>query len=215
MECTSPLPYSKNSCSGNGYICSFPEVKCVCFTGWTSHGDFSFGSHGYDCNINDRGIRIMSYFCIIVPSICNLLIIWHYIRKATRIKSCYFISREYKSIFPFCFLITGITSTVTGILRVSHTPDKQPLVGRDYSVSLMNCLFTASAFTGLVIYLNLIIEFLERYPHTMISTKAKERISKRFRLLGFYSHFIPLGENIHIHIYTWMINKYVYTYTYL
>mmetsp|Transcript_8189 Transcript_8189/g.8190 ORF Transcript_8189/g.8190 Transcript_8189/m.8190 type:complete len:390 (+) Transcript_8189:642-1811(+) len=193
MKCTAPLPYSRNSCSGNGYMCSLPEVYCVCYTGWTSHGDFSFDSDGYDCKMHDYGIRILSYFCIIVPSICNLLIIWHYIRQAIRKKRFCIISREYKSMFPFCFLIGGTTSTITGILRVSHPIDSQPLVGRDFSVSLMNCLFTASVFTGLVMYLNLIIEFLERYPHTMMSTPAKIRISKQFRLLGFYSHFIPPG----------------------
>jgi len=193
MKCTAPLPYSRNSCSGNGYMCSLPEVYCVCYTGWTSHGDFSFDSDGYDCKMHDYGIRILSYFCIIVPSISNFLIIWHFIRKAIRKKSFCVISREYKTIFPICFFTAGISSTIIGILRISHTTDSQPMVGRDFSVSLMNCLFITAVFTGLVMYLNLIIDFLERYPHTLISTEAKERISKQFRLSRFYSHFIPPG----------------------
>lgn len=189
MKCASSLPYSVKLCSGNGYVCSAPDVGCICNSGWTSWGDFSLNNYGSECLINHRSVRIMAYFCVLVSSICNVLIIGYYISVAKRKKSCYIISREYKTLFPFCFLITGISSVCFGILKIYHYDDQQPLIGRDLSASFLVFVFTTSAFFGLVIYLNLILEFIQLYPRMMTST-SMERCIKRFQLLSYFSWFI-------------------------
>lgn len=189
MECTTPLPYTISSCSGNGYKCSVPDIGCICYSGWTSLSDLSLGSTGPDCLIHYGAVRIISYLCIIIPSICNILIIWHYISIAIQKKSCYVISREYKTIFPFCFLIMGIASVIYGILKVSYPDGRQPLIGRDVSISMMVLIATTSGFLGMVLYLHVIIKFLKGYSRVMPHSTWK-RVSNRLNLLGFYSWFI-------------------------
>lgn len=190
MECNSSQLYSNSSCSGNGYVCNVPDVGYICNFGWTSQGDFSFSSSGPDCLINYLAVRIMSYFCIIIPSISNILIIGHYISKSIRKKSCRVISRAYKSLFPFCFLITGLACSIYGILKLSHSDGQQPLVGRDVSISLIVPIFLISGYAGIVVYLQVIIISLKCYSETMPSEINRERVSQRLDLLGFYSWFI-------------------------
>jgi hypothetical protein len=137
MEYISPLPYSRSSCSSNGYVCSVPDVGYICYTGWIGVGDYSLGGDGPECIIYHRAIKIMSYFCIIIPSICNILIIIHYILLSVRKKSYYVITQEFKTIFPLFFLIMGIACCLYGVLKVSYPDGEQPLVGRDVSISLM------------------------------------------------------------------------------
>jgi hypothetical protein len=189
MECISRLPYSVSSCSGNGYTCSIPNVGCICNSGWTSLGDLSFGISGPDCLINHKAVRILSYICIFIPSISNILIIWHYISLAVRKKSCYVISREYKTLFPLCHLIMGCASSIYGALKVSSPNGKQLLVGRDVSISLVSALFLTFGWFGMVVYLHLIIQFLESYSLVMVS-ESKERILQRFHKLDTYSWFL-------------------------
>jgi hypothetical protein len=191
MKCTSRQPNSSSLCSGNGYVCNdLTPPRCICNSGWSSVGDFSLGSFGPECVINYRAVRIMSYLCIIIPAICSTIIIGHYVRIAMRKRSCYVITREYKTLFPLSFLIMGITQSIYGVLKVSYVDGQQPLIGRDISISLLVCIFTFFCFTGSVIYLHLIVEFLQRYPLMMTSIE-QERISQRFYLIRFYSSFIP------------------------
>lgn len=189
MECTSPLPYMINLCSGNGYMCSVPDIGCICNSGWTSLSDFSYNSDGPDCLINYNGIRIMSYICIVLPSICNMFIIWHYISLGIRKKSYYVISLEYKHLFPFCFFIMGSASAIFGILKVAYPDGQQPLVGRDVSISLMVFINTTCTFIGLVLYLQVIILFFKGYTRMMTSV-SRGRVTKRLNSLGFYSWFV-------------------------
>jgi hypothetical protein len=190
MECISSLPYSINSCSGNGYICQVPDIGCICNSGWTSLGDFSLGISGSECQINYLGVRIISYFCIFFSAIFNILIIWHYVQLAKKLRSYYVISREFKTLFPFCFLITGISATIFGILKVTYPDGKQPLLGRDVSISFVIFINMSSCFIGLVLYLHVIIQFLKGYSR-MMSLESRERVSMRFQSLGFYSWFLP------------------------
>jgi hypothetical protein len=113
IECSSPLPYSSNVCSGNGYMCSRLDMEpyCICNIGWTSLGDLSFGTVGSECLIHYKAVRIMSYILIIIPSIYNILIIWHYLSLTKRKQSWYVITREYKTLFPLAWFIMGIALT--------------------------------------------------------------------------------------------------------
>jgi hypothetical protein len=132
----------------------------------------------------------MGYAIIITSSILNVLIIWHYIRLAKRLKTIFVLTRQYKTLFPFCFLIVGISNVIYGLLKVLYPNEEQPLVGRDVSISLMAFTITGFGFTGLVIYLHAIIEFLKGYSRMMILA-SRERIKKRLNILGRMSWFIP------------------------
>jgi len=160
-----------------------------CNPGWTRFADLTIEGYGSDCLIHYSGIRIMSYACVIIPSICNILIIYHYISLASRKKSCYVITREYKTIFPFCFLIMGTASLIYGILKLTYPDDQQPLVGRDVSISLMALIVTTFCFIGCVLYLHVIIQFLQGYKK-MMDSASRERVSRRLDLTKFYSWFI-------------------------
>jgi len=188
-ECISPQPYSINSCSGNGFMCEVPDIGCICNPGWTSNGDLSLDSR-IECLTNYEGVKIMGYAIIITSSILNVLIIWHYIRLAKRLKTIFVLTRQYKTLFPFCFLIVGISNVIYGLLKVLYPNEEQPLVGRDVSISLMAFTITGFGFTGLVIYLHAIIEFLKGYSRMMILA-SRERIKKRLNILGRMSWFIP------------------------
>lgn len=189
MRCISRLPYSVSSCSGNGYVCRVPDIGCVCHSGWSSIGDFSVVSSGPQCLINYRAIRIMGYLCIFFPFICSILIIRHYVHLAMRNNSWCVISREHKTLFPFCFLIMSIAGSIYGLLKVSYMNGQQPLVGRDISISLIFFVFTNLGWTGVNIYLNLLINFLKGYSLLLMSER-KERILRRLNVLGFYSWFV-------------------------
>jgi hypothetical protein len=160
-----------------------------CDPGWTRFGDITIEGYGPDCLIHHEVIRIMSYVCVIIPSICNILIIRHYMSLATRKKSCYVITREYKTIFPLCFLIMGTGSLIFGILKLSYPDGQQPLIGRDLSVSLMALIVTAFCFIGLILYLHVIIQFLQGYKK-MMDSASRERVSRRLNFLKFCSWFI-------------------------
>jgi hypothetical protein len=196
MECISPLPFSEGSCSGNGFVCQVPDIGCICNFGWSSFGDFSVASSGPECSINYRAVRIMSYFCIIIPFISSILIIWHYISLAMRLKVCCAFSWDHKRSFPICFIILGIAAETYGILKVSYTDGQQPLVGRDVSISLIFFILTSFGWLGFNIYTNLIIDFLKSYSLFMKSESSKDRVLKRFDKLGFYSWFILPGALI-------------------
>jgi hypothetical protein len=146
MNCKSPLPYSINSCSGNGYICSMPDVGCICNNGWTSMGDYSLDES--DCLINYEAVRVLSYFCIIIPWMCNILIIRHYINMGIWRRKFFSLFQECKTVFPFCFLIMGISCANLGILKLSYPNGQQPLAGRDLSVSLTVMFSECSYFFG-------------------------------------------------------------------
>lgn len=162
-----------------------------CPDGWTSLGDFSFENRnsGQECLINFRVVRIMSYLCIIIPSISSILIVWHYRSLAIRNKTCLVISWKYKTLFPFFFLVFGIFSAIFGLLKVSYRDGDQPLVGRDFTISLMVFILTSSCFVGMIIYLHVIIQFLIGHS-IMMTFESRERVSNYFLLLGFYSWFI-------------------------
>jgi hypothetical protein len=162
-----------------------------CPDGWTSLGDFSFerGNSERECLVNFRAVRIMSYFCVIIPSISSILIVWHYRKLAIRKKTCFVISWKYKTLFPFFYLILGISSAIFGVLKVSYRDGNQPLVGRDFTISLMVFFSTSSCFFGMIIYLHVIIHFLIGHS-IMMTFESRERVSNYFLLLGFYSWFI-------------------------
>jgi hypothetical protein len=167
-----------------------PDVGCICDTGWSSLGDFSFIGDSPGCQMNFEGVKIISYVCIILPSITNILIIYHYVKLAKRLKTYYVISREFKTLFPLCFLIAGTCSTVTGILKVSYPEGKEPLIGRDVSISFIVFILMSGVFFGLVLYLHVIIQFLKGYSR-MMSKESRERVSQKLNSLGFYSWFLP------------------------
>jgi hypothetical protein len=100
------------------------------------------------------------------------------------------LTRQYKTLFPFCFLIIAISNVIYGLLKVIYCNEEQPLVGRDVSISLMAFTITGFGFTGLVIYLHAIIEFLKGYSRIMIPA-SRERILKRLSTLGRISWLIP------------------------
>jgi hypothetical protein len=83
----------------------------------------------------------------------------------------------------------GIASSVYGILKISYPDGQQPLVGRDASISLM--VFSATFFgrVGMVIYLNVVMKFLEGFTR-MMDHESYQRVSKRFKFLKFYSWLI-------------------------
>jgi hypothetical protein len=161
----------------------------ICESGWTSLGDYSLDSAGPKCLINFGAVRILSYFIMIIPSICNILIIWPYIGLAIRNKSYYAISREYKTLFPLCFFIHGTLSVIFGILKISHPNGKQHLIGRDLSVTLTVLFSLTILFSGLIMYLHVIIEFLKGYSLT-IRRPSRERVFQRFDQIIYYSWFI-------------------------
>lgn len=179
-------------CSGNGVVSSVPGVGCICDPGWTSLSDHAFNTSGPECLINHMGIRVLSYLCIIIPSVCNFLVIGHYISMAMRKKTSIVITREYKTIFPFCFLIMGIAYSIFGILKVAYLDGQQPLIGRDFSISFVGFICDVFCFAGLVTYLQVIIQFLEGYSR-MMTPESRERVHQRFLSLGFYSWFTLLG----------------------
>jgi hypothetical protein len=191
MECTSPLPDSTISCSGNGFVCSVPDVGCICNFGWTSLSDFSVDSSGPECLINYRAVRILSYFVIIIPLICSILIGRHYIVLTKRKK----LSWEYKNVFPFFFFILGISNALFGVLKLSYQDGQQPLIGRDLSVSLILFFSISFCFTGMVIYLQVIVQFLQGYSR-MMSPASRERVAQRFAQVAYYSWFILLAAVI-------------------
>lgn len=192
MSCISPQPYSISSCSGNGFLCDIPDIGCICNDGWTSLGDFSFNTSGPECLTNFLGIKIMSYVCIVIPSICNILIVWHYISRAKRKLTCF--SWKYQSLFPLNYLLLGISSVIHGILKLSYPPAQQPLIGRDLSITLIAFSYAFNAFCGIVLYINLVLQFLIGNSETMISPESRERVTLRFSTLSFCSWFIiPLS----------------------
>jgi hypothetical protein len=216
MECISRLTYSTSSCFGNGYVCSVPDIGCVCNSGWSSFGDFSVGSSGSDCSINYGAARIMRYFCIIISFTCSILIIWHYISLAISGKLCCVVSLDHNRSFPLCFLIGGITAGIYGILKVSYPDEQQPLIGRDVPISLIFFIFTTFDWIGFNIFLNLIIEFLETYLLLIIS-ESKER----YIYIYIYIYiFIYMYIYIYIYMYIYVcvyicIYIYIYIYTYI
>jgi hypothetical protein len=121
---------------------------------------------------------------------CFILIIWHYIKLGLRKKSCYVISREYKTIFPFWFLIAAIATTTHGILKVAYPDGKQPLIGRDLSASLVVAFTESCCFIGVYCYLRVILVFLEGYSR-MMTSESRLRMSQRFHLLIITAWFIP------------------------
>jgi hypothetical protein len=172
------------------YSFSFFSSLCVSLSfRWTSLSDFSFNTPGPDCLVNYEGVRILSYFCIFIPFICNIVIIRHYVILAMKKKSIYVLTRECKSAFPLCFFVVGVSSSAHGILKLSYPDDQQPLAGRDLSVSLT--LFFSETFTvfGLVTYLHVILQFLKGYSR-MMTSDSKERVHERFEAFGIYSWFI-------------------------
>jgi hypothetical protein len=83
----------------------------------------------------------------------------------------------------------GTASAIFGILKLSYPNGQQPLIGRDLSVSLMALIVTTFCFIGLVLYLHVIIQFLQGYKK-MMDSASRERVSRRLDLLKFYSWFI-------------------------
>jgi energy-converting hydrogenase Eha subunit A len=185
MECTSFQPDSTRSCSGNGLVCLVPDIGCICNFGWTSLGDYSLYSSGPACLINYRAVRILSYFLIIVSSICSILIGWHYVILIKRKK----LSWEYKNAFPFCFLILGISNALFGVLKVSYPDGQQPLVGRDVSVTATVLISLFLCFLGVNLYLQVIIQFPYGY-HRMMSRESRKKVSQRFIRLSHISWFV-------------------------
>lgn len=160
----------------------------ICDSGWTSLGDYSLDSPGPDCLINSLAVRVMSYFLIILPSCSNILTIWHFISIGVRKGSVHVISREYKALFPLSFLFLGIYNALCGILKVSYVDEQQPLIGRDLSVTLVNAFSYFFTFLGLVLYLQVIIQFLRGYSRMMSKTSC-ERVSKRLGKMSTYSWY--------------------------
>lgn len=162
-----------------------------CTDGWTGSGDFSFEKYldttdiEPKCLINSLGIRILSYMCIIIPSICNILIVWHYMSLVSRKKTCF--SWSYKFLFPLTFLLMGISSVAHGVLKLSYP---EPLVGRDLSITLIAFSFPFSATCGIVIYINLILKFLASHSEIMTPGSLLERNLRLFDIFRFYSWFI-------------------------
>jgi hypothetical protein len=113
----------------------------------------------------------------------------HYISLARRKKSWYVITHESKTLFPLSWFIMGIFLTIYGILKVTYPNGEQPLVGRDQSISFMVLILTGFIFIGLVLYLHVIIQFLQSYSN-MMTTERAEILLKRLDLLGVYSWFI-------------------------
>lgn len=162
-----------------------PDVGCICNTGWTCLGDFSLDGYGHECLINYSAVRILSYLIIIIPSLCNILIIRHFVQLARRKR----LSWEYKNRFQFYFLLMGISATLYGILKISYPDDQQPLVGRDVSISLVLAFVTCFCFIGIVYYLHVIIQFL-KIQARMMTSASKGRIRKKLHFLGFISWFL-------------------------
>jgi hypothetical protein len=100
------------------------------------------------------------------------------------------ISRDYKTLFPLSFLIVGICHVICGVLKVSY-PDgrEQPLIGRDLSITLVTAITYFFTFLGLVLYLQMIIQFLRGYSRIM-NKDSSERVLKRLRKMSIYSWFI-------------------------
>lgn len=160
-----------------------------CNPGWSSRGDLSLDSR-INCLTNYEAVKSLGYLIIIIPSISIILIIRHYIQLAKRLKTVCVLTRQHNRLFPFCFLIMGIASVIYGILKVIYPNEEQPLVGRDISISLMVFIITGSLFSGVVLYLHVIIEFLNGYL-CMMTNEVRVRVSKRLNLLGRISWFIP------------------------
>jgi hypothetical protein len=161
-----------------------------CSSGWTSISDHSFGTSGPECLIHYMGVRVLSYFCIVIPGICNILLIGHYICIVIRKKGL--ITREYKNMFPFFFFIMGSAYSVFGILKIAYPDGQQPLIGRDFSISFALLIADSFCFAGLLTYLQVIIKFLEGYSR-MMSTESRERVHERLLQVGFYSWFTLLS----------------------
>lgn len=159
-----------------------------CDSGFTNWGDYSLESP--DCLIDSLAVRVLSYFLIILPSITNILIIWHFISIGIKKKRWYIISRDYKTLFPLSFLIMGIFDVIGGVLKISY-PDgrEQPLIGRDLSITLVTVITYFFTFLGAVLYLQVIIQFLRGYTRIM-NKNSSERVLKRLRKMSIYSWFI-------------------------
>lgn len=190
MACMNPAPgwnvsRTTTACFGNGYECLDPGVGCICDSGWSSLSDMTHTNVGplsESCLINYRGVRIMSYICIIVTSLCCLLIIWHYISLAMHKKSIHVITREYKTLFPLGFFSMGLFAAVFAVLKVSYPDGSQPLVGQDFSISFILFIITNSFFGGVVLYLHVILQFLKSYSLLM----PVERGDKVFKTTQTY-----------------------------
>lgn len=105
-------------------------------------------------------------------------------------KSFFVITREYKTIFPFYFLIMGINTGNYGILKVAYPDGQQPLIGRDWSASISAAFCEASYFFGFYFYLYVILAFLEGYSR-MMTSERRMKMAERFRLLVFTAWFVP------------------------
>jgi hypothetical protein len=99
------------------------------------------------------------------------------------------LSWEFKNVFPFCFLLLGISNALFGVLKLSYPDGQQPLVGRDVSVTTTVLISLFLCFLGANLYLQVIFQFLHGYSR-MMSIESRKKVSQRFIRLSHISWFV-------------------------
>lgn len=164
---------------------------CICNEGWTALGDLST-KPGAGCSLHVQTIRIMGGMSIIFSFTLFSVCLRYFYQRPSNWKSPKVRWSDPIMLFPFCFTVVGIFSTLTNILKVID-PIKFS-VGNDAIFTTLFFVTSASAFSGMVFYVDLLLRFLINQAKVM-SVEARERTQKiceRTKKGLVFLHFIGI-----------------------
>lgn len=162
-------------CTNHGRLC-LPANICICDVGWTALNDYSV-VEGVNCTINKMSIKVMSAFDFCMATFFLVAISRHIFIKFVGSKGC---PKDSKALTPVLFLCFGLSDIISASLKLF--PSEPQIIGRDWACSVAQSFFCFTCFVALVLYYQIILNFLHGYTRAICNGRHAA-LRSRFKVL--------------------------------
>lgn len=175
-------------CANRGYWCNdISNLGCICDKDWSIFGSLSL-EEGSQCAIHIPTIKVLFYINAVVSFLCFMAILRFFILRMIKHSSIWIFKFDCNSLFPLCFCISVISSTLADIFHVIYAG--QELIGSNIWITLAVGFALFLGFLGMTLYFFVILTGI-RGQSDHASPEEALKLKEKYDILSILALFIP------------------------